>query len=261
MPINTKNFPWNIDLTYAHANDKLVKLADGLERNIDGTNAVIVGQPVSIYYDYQANGCWGIGEWDEYVSTMAAKGITVEKPVSTYGNAGTIKIIDQNEDGKISLDDDKIIFNRSPKHIIGMSHTLNYKDLSLNVQIYARLGGYINYSMNSMITYDDSNWGDIDYWTPENSGAKFPTPGAGQINYGSSLLWEKTDYLKIKDITLAYNLPRMWTSKIGINTFRVFGSMKNFFTISNIKNYDPERGGAISFPLQKQVVVGINLQF
>lgn len=261
LPVKTKDFSWNIDITYSHAKDKLVKLADNLDSNINGTSALIVGQPVSIYYDYESDGCWEIGEWEKYVENMAAKGITVEKPVSTYGNPGTTKVVDQNGDGLIKLEDDKIVYNRSPKHIFGMNHTFTYKDLSLSVQMYARLGGYINYAMNSMITYDDSNWGNIDYWTPDNSGAKFQTPGAGQISYGSSLLWEKADYLKIKDITLSYNLPKSLLSKIGIYNARVYGSMKNYFTFSSIDNYDPERGGAISFPLQKQAVVGLNLQF
>ena len=261
LPVRTKDFSWNIDMTYSHAKDKLTRLADGLDRNIDGTSALIVGKPVSIFYDYESDGCWGIGEWEKYAEDMLAKGITVEKPVSTYGNPGTTKVVDQNGDGKITLEDDKIVYNRSPKHIIGMNHTFTYKDLSLSVQMYARLGGYINYSMNSMITYDNSNWGDIDYWTPENPRAKFQTPGAGSIQYGSSLLWEKADYLKIKDITLSYNLPKSLLSKVGIYNARVYGSMKNYFTFSSIDDYDPERGGAISFPLQKQVVVGLNLQF
>lgn len=260
LPVQTKDISWNIDMTYSRAEDKLTKLADNLESNINGTSALIVGQPVSIYYDYKSDGNWGIGEWEKYVEEMAAKGITAVKPVSTYGNPGTTKIVDQNGDGEIKLDDDKIVYNRSPKHIFGMGHTFTYKDLSLSVQMYARLGGYINYSMNSMITYDNTNWGDIDYWTPENPNAKFQTPGTGQITYGSSLLWEKADYFKIKDITLSYNLPKKVLSKVGIYNARVYGSLKNYFTFSNIDNYDPERGGAISFPLQKQVVVGLNLQ-
>ena len=42
---------------------------------------------------------------------------------------------------------------------------------------------------------------------------------------------------------------------------RIYCSMKNFMTWSKIDNYDPERGGSISFPMQKQVVVGLNVEF
>ena len=74
-------------------------------------------------------------------------------------------------------------------------------------------------------------------------------------------MYEKADYFKIKDITLSYNLPKSFLSRIHMSSARVYGSLKNFFTFSGIDNYDPERGGSISFPLQKQVVFGLNVQF
>ena len=148
-----------------------------------------------------------------------------------------------------------------------MSNTFTYKDFSLSVQLFARLGGYISYNPNGQVVYDGANWGDLDYWTPENPGAKFPSPGLNgdqkgtYSNYSSALMYEKADYLKIKDITLTYNLPQNLLGKWGIGSARVYGSLKNFFTFSDIDNYDPERGGAYTFPLRKQVVVGLSVQF
>jgi len=118
--------------------------------------------------------------------------------------------------------------------------------------------------MNSQLNYESANWGDLDYWTPTNISAKFPSPGAASTtfgSYGSALTYEKADYLKIKDITLGYNLPKSTISRIGLGNVKVYGSMKNYFTFSKIDNYDPERGGAISFPLSKQLVVGVNVEF
>ena len=264
--IKHKDFNWDATWSYSHSTDKLEKLADGLDRNINGYEALIVGEPVSIFYDYEANGCWNIGEYEKYVSDMSAKGITVEQPLANYGDPGTIKIVDRDGNGKID-ENDKRVYHRSPSHIFGMSNTFTYKNWSLNVQLYARLGGYMNYGMNSQLNYETANWGDIDYWTPENAGAKFPTPGLNSnqqgtySNYKTALYWEKADYFKIKDITLSYNLPKNILSKALIANARIYGSLKNFFSFSSVDNYDSERGGSISFPLQKQVVVGLNLQF
>ena len=100
--------------------------------------------------------------------------------------------------------------------------------------------------------------------TTTNQNAKFPSPGADKsiyTTYGSSLLYEKADFLKIKDITLSYSLPKTWISKIGLSNARIYGSLKNFFTFSHIDNFDPEAGGGFSFPLAKQAVIGINLEF
>jgi TonB-linked SusC/RagA family outer membrane protein len=266
LAVKQKNFSWDINWSYTHSTDKLEKLSDGLDRNINGTSALIVGEPVSIYYDYEANGCWNIGEYDQYVQEMAAKGIDVTAPVAGYGDPGTIKIVDRNGDGVID-ENDKRVYERSPKHIFGMNNTFTYKNWSLGVQLYARIGGYMSYGLNQQLNYESANWGNLDYWTPTNTGAKFPSPGLSSSQqttystYKTALYWEKADYFKIKDINLNYNLPKNVLSKVGIANARVYASMKNFFTWSSVDDYDAERGGSISFPLQKQVVVGLNLQF
>ena len=70
--------------------------------------------------------------------------------VAAYGAPGTMKIVDRNDDGMLN-DDDKIVYNRSPKHIFGMNNSVAYKNFSLSVLVYARIGGYISYDMNSQL--------------------------------------------------------------------------------------------------------------
>ena len=226
-----------------------------------------MGERVSVYYDYESNGNWGIGEFADYTADWLARhpGETLGY-VSSYGTPGSIKVIDRNDDGKLD-DDDKKVYQRAPNHIFGMNNTLTYKNLSLSFLIYARTGGYISYDMNSQLNYETANWGNLDYWTPNNLNAKFPSPGLSGGNeathslYGSALLYEKADFVKIKDITLAYNFPKTILSKVGIERVRAYASLKNYFTFSDVDDYDPERGGSISFPLAKQAVFGINLEF
>ena len=262
--VKSKNFSWDANWTYSTFKDEIVGLSDGVTTNISGTTGQIVGEAVSIFYDYKALGNWGVGEFDTYKADWQSRhsGETLGY-VSAYGAPGTIKILDRNDDGKLG-DEDKIVYNRSPKFILGMSNSMNYKDFSLSVLVYARVGGYLAYDMNTQLNYESANWGNLDYWTPTNLKAKFPSPGAASTtfgSYGSALRYEKADYLKIKDITLAYNLPANIIGKAGFDKVKVYGSLKNFFTFSSIDNYDSERGGAISFPLSKQVVVGVNIEF
>lgn len=260
----SKDFSWDINWTYTTFKDEITKLSDGVTTNISGTTGQIVGEAVSIYYDFEANGNWNVGEYATYKADWEARhtGQTIGY-VSAYGAPGTIKIVDRNDDGKLT-DEDKIVYNRSPKHIFGINNSMSYKNFSLSVLLYARLGGYIAYDMNSQLNYESANWGNLDYWTPTNVSAKFPSPGAASTtygSYGSSLLYEKADYLKIKDITLGYTLPKKTIGQIGLSNVKVYSSLKNYFTFSKIDNYDPERGGAISFPLSKQFVVGVNVEF
>lgn len=261
--LNSKDFSWDVNWSYTTFKDKIVALSEGITQNIIGTTGQIIGQPVKMYYDFKADGCWGVGEYTQFVSDWTARhpSETLEYP-SNYGEPGTLKIIDRNDDGKLN-DKDKYVYDRSPKHIFGMNNTVSYRDFTLSVFALARLGATIAYDMNNQLNYESANWGDLDYWTPANTTAKYPSPGALSTIYSAyqtTLLYEKADYLKIKDITLSYSIPQKIISNLHLNKLQVYASLKNYFTFSNIHNYDPERDGAISFPLAKQAVFGLNIE-
>ncbi len=267
MVVSSRNFSWDINWNYTHYYDEITALADGIEKNINGKQGQIVGERVRVYYDYETTGNWNVGEFADYIAAWQERH-PGENPgyISSYGTPGSIKIVDRNDDGKLD-DDDKKVYQQSPNHIFGMNNTLRYENLSLSFLIYARTGGFVSYDMNSQLNYEAANWGDLDYWTINNTEAKFPSPGlsssnqASHTNFGSALLYEKADFVKIKDITLSYDLPKSWLGKAGIEKVRFYGSLKNYFTFSKIDNYDPERGGSVSFPLAKQAVFGLNLEF
>ena len=269
LAVKTKDFTWDINASYTNQHDEIVKLADNLERNIDGTTGLIVGEALSAYYDYETNGIWNVGEYDQYVADYQAKGIEFTAPLNNYGTPGTMKIVDQNGDGKIT-EDDKIVYKRTPDHIIGLTNTFSYKNFALSIQCMARLGGYFAFDKNNALGLNDgdANWADVDYWTPTNTGAKFPSPGTNGTGYSNlyttymtSLLYEKNNFFKIKDITLSYNLEKKWLKPIHMESAMIYCSMKNYFTFASVDDYDPERGGSINWPLAKQVVVGVNVSF
>ncbi len=273
LVFDTKDFKWDINWSYSKGTDQITTLYEGVTRNISGNTGQIVGQPLKIFYDYKANGCWGVGEYALYKAEWQDRHANDDgdnnpdtKPaigfVSGYGDPGTIKLTDQNDDGKLN-DDDKVVYDRTPKHIFGMNNSITYKNFTLSIFAYARLGAYIEYDMNTQLNYETANWGNLDYWTPTNTTARFPSPGAASstwASYGGALKYEVADYLKIKDITLNYRLPKSVIKPIGLSNVQVYGSLKNYFTFSNIENYDPERGGSIAFPLAKQMVFGLNIE-
>ena len=265
LAIKTKDFSWDINASYTHSKDELTKLADGMDKNVTGTTALIVGQPLSIYYDYETTGCWGVGEYDQYLAAHP----NFKAPIANYGTPGTLKITDTNGDDQIN-EDDKIVYQRSPKHIFGLTNTFTYKDFSLSFQMMARLGGWFQYAKNNALGLNDgdANWADVDYWTPTNQGAKFPSPGTNGTGYSNiyttymtSLLYEKADFLKIKDITLSWNVYKKWLEKAHISNAKIYCSLKNYITFSKVDKFDPEAGGSINFPLAKQVIVGVNVSF
>ncbi|MBN2744307.1 MAG: TonB-dependent receptor [Marinilabiliaceae bacterium] len=271
LVLNSSDFSWDVNWSYSRIVDEITQLADGATKNVDGTTGYLVGESVKSYYDYEVDGVWDVGEFDAYKTAWEQRNPDKTMGyIKGYGTPGTLKIVDRNDDGTISADegmDDRRVYSKSPDHIFGMNNTLTYKRLSLSVLLYARLGGYIAYDMNSQMNYESANWGDLDYWTPLNPDAKFPSPGlpsaiqATYSTYRTALLYEEADYFKVKDITLAYNLPQTLIQRVGIQNLKVYASLKNYFTYSKIENYDPERGGSIAFPLAKQMVFGLNLEF
>lgn len=262
--VRSRDFNWDINWSYSTFKDEVYKLYEGVDKDINGNIAYIVGEPVSAFYDYQADGNWDVDEFDDYIADWEARNPGESANyISSYGTPGTIKVIDQNDDGTID-DEDKIIYNRSPKHILGVNNSVNYKNLSLTVVVYARTGGYIDYGLNTQLNFESANWADLDYWTVNNPEGRFPNPGsvsAPHTNFGGALRYEKADYVKIRDITLGYNLPSSFIGHIGLGSMKIYGSLKNYLTFSNIENYDPERGGSVSFPLAKQIVFGANIEF
>ena len=264
IPVKTKDFQWDVNASLTMARDEVSKLRDGVTQVVDGNSILKNGEPVSAYYQYEVQNCWGIGEFDEYVkNNYTSQGKEFTKPYSDYGDPGTLRVVDQNGDGVID-DNDKIIYNRSPKAILGMTNTFSYKGLSLSVQMMARLGGYMSYDGYAKYTYDNSNWGDLDYWTPTNTNTFIPSPGASSAaaaTYQSAVQMVKSDYFKIKDITLAYTFDKSLLRHAYLSNAKVYLSLKNFITTGKISGYDSERGGAVTFPLAKQVVVGLNLTF
>ncbi|MCU0377893.1 MAG: TonB-dependent receptor [Bacteroidales bacterium] len=246
--IQKKDFGWAFNLTFYTNKDEILALASGADRDVSiPDNALVVGEPVRAFYNYEADGCWTIAE-----AEMAAR----------YGKIpGDIKIVDANNDTLIN-DLDKRLYNKSPKYIISWNNTLSYKGFTLSGQVFARVGQWIQYSYNTAYKPTEQDGSpDVDFWTPENQDAKFPRPGIASQNDMPALAFEKASFIKLREVTLGYNLPQNVISRIGISNLRVYGSLQNYFINSNLDNYDPERGGSISNPMARNVVFGLNMEF
>ncbi len=246
--IDKNDFTWSSDITYSINRDKIVSLATGEIQDVSNPNqALIVGEPVFAFHGYEADGCWSIDE--------AATALTFNRV------PGDIKLVDRNSDGVIN-DLDKRLYSQSPRFILGWNNTITYKGISLSALAYARVGQWIQYAYNIAYKPTEADGSPaVDFWTPENQGAKFPRPGIASQNDMPALAFENASFFKIREVTLGYSFPKSLIEKVRISNLRIYGSLQNYFTFSNLDNYDPERGGAISNPLAKQMVFGINLEF
>ena len=113
-----------------------------------------------------------------------------------------------------------------------------------------------------------------DSWTPEHTNAtcpKFVPNNSNNSNATSSRYLHDADYIKLKNISLSYTLPKKWTRKAILENVRVFVSADNLKVWNldgNFKGYDVELGGisgvmdgAGTVPLARTFTAGINLTF
>lgn len=243
--IQTDNFTWSTDFNFTTNKEKIVELSVGGD---DVSNAWFVGQPINVFYDYEKVGIWQTADADL---------------ADSFGKVpGQIRVRDQNNDGSISAADDRIVIGqKTPKWTAGMTNNFSYKNLNLSVLLYARVGQTIDSEFRKMY-YDPTvfNTPVVDYWTPENPTNNYPRPVLGDDQYLSTMGYIDGSFVKIKEITLNYQLPKTDSGVLKDWDVSIYGTAKNFFTFSKINDYDPERGGSATFPLTKQIVLGLNIR-
>ena len=77
--------------------------------------------------------------------------------------------------------------------------------------------------------------------------------------YWYALNYVDGSFVKIKDITLSYSLPKSVTNNLRLSNVKLYATAKNYFVFSKVKNFDPEAGGSMAFPLAKQIIFGVNV--
>lgn len=262
---------WNTAFNIAFNKNKVKELSGPSEIAMGGTgfpdmgNTVylIVGQPIGILKGYIQNGIWGTDE---------------AETAASYGTIpGAPKYVDQNNDGKITVEDITIMGSTLPKFTYGWNNTLSYKNFDLNIFIQGSKGNKVfNLTrIRSERSSSDADAGSrriLNRWTPDNQDTDVPSfeGSRGYEQLQSSRWLEDGSYLRIKTITLGYNLPTALLSKIKISSARLFVSGVNLFTFTQYSGYDPEAStdvgvfGGIDmapYPSQKSITTGINVKF
>ena len=259
--IKKGNFSWNTSLSFSFNRNKIVKLTgrdinkDGIEDD-DIASGWFIGQPLTSNFDYVFDGIYQRGD-DFSLITGAKAGDIKFKDIS--GPAGV-------PDGKITPLDRKVVSNSQPDFIMGITNVFRYKGFSFSSAFNIRQGG-----MSSMASinpgtnfYVSSNFLDVPYWTPTN-----PINTAPRIDYVNPLgygFYSDRSFVRLQDVSLAYDVPQKPLSKLRISTLQIFVSGKNLATWTNWKGWDPEFGSGgrdpgTNGPLLKTYTAGLNLTF
>ena len=269
IPLSTKHFKWDINYTLNINKNKILEL-DGLSNTLVTTGAdypglvgsyvQMVGQPMGTFLGYTFAGVWKQSE----VSTAALYGA---KP-------GDAKYVDINRDGKIDKDDISIIGNAQPKFSFGFNNTFTIYDFDLNI-FWQGVSGNDIYNQNRIRreSYSSDAFPTSpvikDHWTPQH---QTDVPSFSGSEYVNSSRWvEKGAYLRLKNITLGYRIPRKLLSKIGCSSARIYLSANNLWTITDYSGFDPEASMGSDadaagvdrgiYPSSKSFLVGVDISF
>ncbi|GIZ08884.1 TonB-dependent receptor [Flavobacterium sp. UMI-01] len=161
-----------------------------------------------------------------------------------------------------------------PKYEIGYNLSLDYRNFDLYVNMYSALGHEIvNGARATAIGFGRSqeilnSYSDVN---PNGTLPAYRGIFSAHPNYqpNTALFIEDGSYLRIRNITLGYNLPKKTTSALGIEKFRIFLTGQNLFTFTKYTGYNPEVGGNVNskgldkgnYPLTKMYLVGLNFNF
>jgi hypothetical protein len=125
-------------------------------------------------------------------------------------------------------------------------NTFNYKNIELSLQMYGRFKYWVEAGGEGQI--GRYNQREIDYWTPTNTGAEYQMPvynESGGDAYSNLIGFREANFLKMRNISLGYILPRNIIRKAGISNLKVYVQANNPFTIySSVKFIDLDLGGA-----------------
>jgi TonB-linked SusC/RagA family outer membrane protein len=260
--VQRSNFTWNSTLTFTRNREQILDLIDGEDIIIDESNSLLMGRPINSFYSYRQLGIWQISEADE-----AAQLTFDGRPFQP----GDIKVEDVNGDGVITPENDRqFLGSEVPDFILGLQNTFVLGSFDLSAFVFARWGQMI--SADVLGRYNPSGEGNgpafMDYWTPENPSNDYPRPrrGASLTNYAGyqSLRFVDGSFVKLQTVSLGYTMPQHITERLKLQNLRLYVTGNNLAAWSKerrLAEYDPESAGQENFPMNRQIVVGINVDF
>ena len=189
---------------------------------------------------------------------------------------GDLVYEDRNGDGEITPLDKTWIGNANPKFTFGMTNNFSWKGLNLNILITGSYGNDIfnasRIETEGMASGNNQTTTVLRRWRIPGQQTDVFRSDNPSWNVKNSTYWvEDGSYLKVKNITLSYDITSPKLKRINITRIQPYVSLQNFITWTNYSGYDPEVSQSESatqmgidwgtYPNVRTVVVGLNLTF
>ncbi len=219
------------------------------------------GQWTDIAFGYKSDGLFT--SQDEI---DALKFVYNETQGNTSLKPGDVRYVDTNNDGLLNWRDQVEIGKGTIPHWMGgFNINLKYKNFDISALAQGALGFYHYLILKRGLTFPEVMY--KERWTYENNNPKAIVPrlgGAGSNDYSSDYRYIAADYLRLKNLSIGYNLPKNLLDVIKIKDLRIYVAGTNLFTASKLNKYsiDPEAPsgyGGYYYPQMRTFTCGINL--
>lgn len=286
LNVQTRDLRWETSFTFSHNKNTILELNDAKEDLVG--NKWFIGNPIDVVYGYKYLGI---------VTREQAQAYAADATKKTKFYEGEMLIEDRDGNGTINADDKMILGHAAPVWAGSFTSNLTYKNWDMSVNVYTIQGGKV-YSpfMAEFADYGQRGMQrlNLDFYLPEGVPAlgadgtmttrsathygTYPFPTNGTNGKGGGAFWQSganedraqnfvdNSYVKIKNITLGYSLPKQLLAKMNVSQLRVYVNFLNPFTFTDYVGFDPEwadaqigdgTGGVSSRTYQ----VGVNLKF
>ena len=253
--IKTNQFSWESRFNLSHNKNKILSLYKDqnlLDLDRYSPSAVIIGEPMSVFYGFRSLG--------------------------VDPSTGDIVWDDIDGNGIINSDDRTIIGDPNPLFTGGFTNNLFYGPFELNFFIQFSYGNDIfnatRIFIEAMKGPDNQSAAILDRWRQPGDITDMPRATETDPNANnriSSRFVEDGSFARLKNLTFSYNMPRQLTERIGVRNARIFFTGANLFTLTNYSGMDPEvnyRGDSnllratdfFTYPQARSYTIGINLR-
>ena len=263
-----KDFSYNINFNISDWTSEITKY----DNPTGAISEYYVGQQLGEIWGFETV---GIIQTEEQLANMPSQ----DELENNAWEVGDIQYKDLNGDGVINTGDQtlenpgdrRIIGNSSPRYSFGLNTGISYKAFSLNVffqgigkRDYMPSRGSWTWFYPWRSYYGDKSWL-TDTWREDNTDAYFPESELNSKNFENQTRFlQNAAYIRLKNITISYNLPQALISRIGLSGANIFVGGQNLWEYSKIrKPLDPEYvfDSSIDYPLFRSFTVGANFNF
>jgi len=299
--INAKNLKWTVSGTFSANQNKIKNLfgntTDGYIYINSSTQKWMVGQDINSIYGYVYDGVWTA---DGILAAIANKDPrAVNSAGKVIAREGQAKVKDFDNNG-IDANDRRIQGHSDPNWTGGLSTNLSYRGFDFAMTLYTAQGmtvfspfieEFTNYNdrgrqklvMDYYIPAGTSMIGSDGYFYTQQTAVNYQgrpmvyTDNATKANCGPYWhtaketanempgCWVDASYIKVRNITLGYTLPKSVVKSLDITSFRIYCNVLNPFVFTNYQGFDPEWAGASmgkdNGPSTITYQLGVNVKF